>query len=909
MRNISFDNPYLLLAILPLLAAVVIPFCIAIRRDNRSKSAVASLALHLAIVLLVGTAAAGLQHVTTVTKTEVVVVADVSYSTKERLDTVDAYVANVQASLPKNSQMGLVCFAKDQALLTPLGGELVSVSTAQVDDSATDLASAVRYASTLFGQDAVKRIVLITDGMDTDEEGISEMIGAVEELYAKNIRIDAMYLDSNLSDSSRETQISGVTYDEKIYLNHEATADVLVQSTHEEPAILRLTRDGQTLKSTAVVLQKGFNVFNLPIPTNEAGSFSYEILLEGEQDTAPMNNHYSFVQDVASDVRVLFVSQSKADLDAALALYGERAQVDAYMDVPRADRKEIEKYENVTLLKELPLTAEELCVYDEYMLSTVDVRDIDNVSYFIELIGGMVSEFGKSLVTVGDISIQNKTDDTLKQLEEMLPVRFGNTDQAPKLYGIVIDCSRSMFTASRLQVAKDAATYLVNMLNDGDYVAVIQFAGESFVIQTPVDATNRESIAKKIHEQVQPLQGTFIGGGLQKTYQEFLEGDLASMYSEKQIMLISDGLTFTAETADAGEVAAEMYAQGIVTSVINPYCKEQDGIDLLKEVAAKGGGSYYELESEKDLEDVVFSQIADDVNESIVERETAVHIEHTKDEVLKGVSSLPNIHGFLQSRAKTGSTVPITVRYVNSKDAETVVPLYAYRDYGNGRVTSLCTSFSGEWVKEWTGEGAERFWQNLLTVNTPEERIDYPYRLNITDQGGHLNVEILPLVINPEATATVLLTLPDGETVTEELTFDSTRYFYSFRTDAIGTYEIRVRYAYTDYGRADKENPTGAVSYESVNYYCRPYAPEYDRFALFSPANLNASIRHRGTVREDGAVDLTPDEDSVVTYTVRFTVPFLIAAAALFVADVIVRKIKMADLRGLFAKRKKTGGS
>ena len=59
MRSISFDNPYLLLLFIPLLAAVIVPVAIAIRKDNRSKSVVTSLILHLLIVCMIVLSVAG----------------------------------------------------------------------------------------------------------------------------------------------------------------------------------------------------------------------------------------------------------------------------------------------------------------------------------------------------------------------------------------------------------------------------------------------------------------------------------------------------------------------------------------------------------------------------------------------------------------------------------------------------------------------------------------------------------------------------------------------------------------------------------------------------------------------------------------------------------------------------------
>ena len=78
MRNVSFDNPYLFLLAIPLILLVVIPFAIAIRKENRQKSSVISLVIHLVIVTLVTFAAAGTLITEIKTQTTVYVVADVS---------------------------------------------------------------------------------------------------------------------------------------------------------------------------------------------------------------------------------------------------------------------------------------------------------------------------------------------------------------------------------------------------------------------------------------------------------------------------------------------------------------------------------------------------------------------------------------------------------------------------------------------------------------------------------------------------------------------------------------------------------------------------------------------------------------------------------------------------------------
>ena len=58
----------------------------------KTKATTISLVLHIVIVLLAVLAAAGMSNVTVITETELYVVADVSYSTHDKLDLIDDYI-------------------------------------------------------------------------------------------------------------------------------------------------------------------------------------------------------------------------------------------------------------------------------------------------------------------------------------------------------------------------------------------------------------------------------------------------------------------------------------------------------------------------------------------------------------------------------------------------------------------------------------------------------------------------------------------------------------------------------------------------------------------------------------------------------------------------------------------------
>ena len=224
MKNISFDNPYLLLIAIPLIAVILIPYFISVSKDNRSKGWLASLVIHVLIVITVSLAAAGLVHTTVMTRTKVYVVADVSYSSNRNLDLIDEYIRQIEASLPSNSRLGILCFGKNIEILTSSGEAVRSVKESTVDDSGSNIAAAIDEASTLFSQGEIKRIILITDGFATEDEG--NTAAAVLRAMNMGIKLDAIYLDNNLREGEGEMQISDVDYTKATYLDHESKLQV-----------------------------------------------------------------------------------------------------------------------------------------------------------------------------------------------------------------------------------------------------------------------------------------------------------------------------------------------------------------------------------------------------------------------------------------------------------------------------------------------------------------------------------------------------------------------------------------------------------------------------------------------------------------------------------------------------------
>jgi Ca-activated chloride channel family protein len=182
---------------------------------------------------------------------------------------------------------------------------------------------------------------------------------------------------------------------------------------------------------------------------------------------------------------------------------------------------------------------------------------------------------------------------------------------------ICLDVSKSMnardIEPNRLERAKDQINLFLDQLH-GDRIALIAFAGESFV-QCPL--TDDYGAAKMFLEllDTESVQtyGTDIGGALQKAMQLFSEKN-----KHKVIVLVSDGEDLVDNAVkiakEASQQGAQIYALGIGSTEGAPipvekengdisYAKDDEGnivltkldVSTLSQIAQIGNGKFYPI--------------------------------------------------------------------------------------------------------------------------------------------------------------------------------------------------------------------------------------------------------------------------------------------------------------------------
>lgn len=887
MSNINFDNPWLLLLILPLMALVIVPFVIAVRKENANIHNILSLVCHVLIVIAVVLGIAGMNYDAMITETQVYVLVDVSYSSNNNLDVVDGYVRAVQKDLPKNSQMALIAFGRNYQVLTDLGGEVVSVREAtEVDASATDIASALRYAGNLFDENVIKRIVVITDGHETVAD--DKLTSVVTKLKEENIYIDVIYLDNNLAEDVQEIQLTDVEYTASAFMGHEETALLQINSNNTEATrvFVDITCNGNTT-TVAHTLYAGENLVSVPLNTDAAGTFEYEITVrptDAADDTSSYNNTCLVTQTVSDKTNVLFLGGSSWDCWAGEQIYGT---------------------EDVTYIADpddVPTSAEDLCAYDEIVLCNFDVRTLIEGELFVSSLDTVVSKFGKTLTVYGDTYIEELTleeNAVLSNLSGMLPVTIGNADQDSRLMTILLDVSTSTNFSGRLEIIKTAVSKLMETLNDDDDVMIIYFAADQGYVQVKTKARNTEKILKAV-DSYTVRAGTSLEKGL-----EFAKDViLGEKYHQRELVIISDSV-YNENKENCVALAEELSGNNVVISALNVYPPvDTDYSDLLESLVknnnADGKGYYQSVQSGSDI-DYIIGEILEEEQEVRIEGKTyPLTLQMTQDAVLNGVTTLPSVGGFWYNAKKTGTTVVVTVQYPKDKVNTVDVPLYSYWEYGSGKVAYFASDISTNWISGWDLIGKNssecKLMQNIRETMLPEERIDSPFLITTETENGVTTVQVSTSAFQTEAILKVTLTYPDGGSQTKELTYESQYYTCQFTTEAVGRYQLHLVYDYA------------SLHYETDRNFEISYYPEYDAFTTYNVASLYRIVSENGEVSLDGELTMDNSQSATRSYRFSFIVPLMVFCVAMFVVDVIIRMIRWKDIRSLFVHGSKKAG-
>ena len=163
---------------------------------------------------------------------------------------------------------------------------------------------------------------------------------------------------------------------------------------------------------------------------------------------------------------------------------------------------------------------------------------------------------------------------------------------------LVLDCSGSMGSRSRMIRAQEAAHEVVNQLRDEDRVSLVTFSDTVTVMASGVSGTNRDQLHTMIHGIETSGSTNLHAGwltGAQEVAKHFAQGAL------NRVVLLSDGMAnrgVTQATQILEHVAA-LNRTGISTTTVGVGLSFNE--NLLQSMAENGDGNYHFAENAEGL--------------------------------------------------------------------------------------------------------------------------------------------------------------------------------------------------------------------------------------------------------------------------------------------------------------------
>lgn len=889
--SINFSHPWLLLLLIPALLLTLIPYFRLNKRYRCTRNRIASMALHIVIMLLAVGLLAGvsIEYDLPNDKNEVILVVDASFSEAEIEQEKNEFIKAVIDNNNAMFKLGIVTFGYDQVYAVELTKDMTSVYTdylqaALPDTTATDVEAALSYAATLFEYPETARIVLISDVEETD----GSVAKTIKSVAAKGIKVDTVYMSD---DSARdEVQLIAMERPEdRIEVGMDFSVKLTVQSSYEGTARITPYDNDIPGASMDIELTEGLQEVVIPFEFSLPGLHKMSFEIESAEDTLTQNNvfHSYIYLEIFEDI--LVIESNHKESEALCRMLEDELNATVV---------------HISNVADSFTTVEDLRQYDEVVL--VNIANADMPEGFVELLHTYVFDFGGGLFTVcGNQPDSNPADEdwtanaytrqdmygTLYQ--DMLPVEAINYTP-PTAVMIIIDRSGSMTTdtegnllpdsENKLKFAKNGATECLELLSERDYVGIMSFA-DSFTEH--IELTPRTQ-RDKILAAIEHIDGTDGGGTNFSPALERAGKALAAMteVENKHIIFITDGEPSASDAERYKYWLQENAKNGITTSVIGVRCtnsaKNMMTI-LLTEYAGVSEENFHDVTDlnsaastiKKDFE---VNKIQDVNYETFIPKINNVH-----SPIVSGVSqeNMPSLDGFYGLKAKEDAEVILSGRFT---------PIYAQWSYGLGRVGTFACDLNGTWSSAFidTPEGTAIV-NNIIASLFPLEDIS-PKDIEVEHEGGNyftkLNV-FTDLVDGQYLEVTITSPSEDGgdplvQTLTAGANDNYSRLSFTVKTS--GIHEIVTQ----------KRAADGTLLSETVIYKALSYSQEYNVFTDQEAAHLLAdqlAVDGRGTVITDPwqvyenaakyrHVDLDP------------RIPMIIVLIVLFLLDIAVRKFK-----------------
>ncbi|MFO0575930.1 MAG: VWA domain-containing protein [Polyangia bacterium] len=761
-----------------------------------------------------------------------------------------------------------------------------------VDRAATNIQAALQLAYGLHAPGTLRRVLLFTDGNQTEGDALAEAQAA----RARGVRIGFVPLAAERPPEVlvRELRLLGSDEGAELKVGAPLSLEAEIYSSTTQRARVTLLADGVENPGDGhrdIDLVPGKNLIRFRAEPRSAGYVTYRAQLgavpaeAGSAAGAPLrdgfagNNQAVLSLAVKGKPRVLYIEgepQAKGYLSQALA----RENIDV----------------EVRNAYGMPHSAKELLPYDLVLVSDVPATLVGQAQMLA--IEGYVKDYGGGFIMAGGENSFGSGGYQGTQIEKLLPVRFEQEkkrDQPSLGLVLCIDRSGSM-NGPKLELAKDAARATAEMLGADDLIGVVAFDSQA----TPLVRLQRAQNRVRIQSDISRLQaggGTQLLPPLQEAYQQLV----SATAKIKHVILLTDG---QAEYQGIIDLVDQMVQNKITVSTVGVG----SGADqtLLTAIAEHGGGRFYFTQDASSIPKIFTKETTQVARSALVEeriRPVVAKYVELLDGV--GIEGAPPLRGYVATKPK-----PMAEVILVSPQGE---PLLVRWRQGLGQAVAFTSDVKNRWAVDWLRwPGYAKFWAQLTRSSMRHDvrsrgqsydlvaRSAPPFATVRVDAVGSDDRFVSGMQTELEVIAPQLglpgLAGQKGEVVLRA----------PMPLSAPGRYETEVRLPRTGafllraVHRAPGPTPNtpGPVVAESWGSLALSYPREYlalppDLGLLQQVATLTGGARHEAATEVLSVGDET-------TRFLRALWPYLVwAALGLMLLDVLLRRVRMLGFRPL----------
>ena len=922
---ITFTHPWLLLLLIPAIGLTLFSYFTLSKRYRKNRNRITSVVLHSIVMTLAVFIISGMAFSYTVSndQNEIVLLVDVSRSEDDSEQKRDDFIKNVlYGAMGEGYRVGLVTFGFDQEYAVPFTTDLDAVyegyeNADRPDYSATDIASALTYASEIINYPQSSKIVLVTDGKQTDNNALS----VIRSVSSKGIKVDVANISSAYE--GEEAQVIGIQMpDYHLVIDEECSIGVTVQSNREVAATVNLYDNGNLSGSYNQIIPEG--IAQLAVPHTFATNGIHEIYftMEVEGDLLNENNCYYSYAYLEVFNKVLIIERKEGESEFLKSLLTEK---DAY----KVEVKNINSPDDV-----IPTTVDEMRKYDQIILN--NIANAEMPANFGDNLYSYVFDYGGGVFTVGGDdeegnanAYSNSSDKTIygSLYQQMLPVQL--IKYTPPV-GVMVLVDRSTSMAwyyegiEKMEWAKQGTASCLNALTERDYIGIITFSWSIEVVLEPTPRTQEAKILAAIDSLEWWVDGTSYPDAIVRAGQILRS---MNQVAKKHIILVSDGQVPDGEVETYEKLIKELYdTAGITFSVVGLGMEEQY-VPKMERAAELGHGRSHnvtnlnrlviEMREDlnapeiKDLVEEPFSPIVNDPTSPLVR-----DLERDPDSTNRNQLAV-QLDGFYGVKVKSAADLVLVGDYE--------VPIYAQWKFGKGMVGSFMCDLNGVRSSQFiTDESGRKFVLNVVENLMPVENIQ-PYDIDVTikgenyvnqmsvltdlKEGEYIDAHLEEVNETGESVSSVSLNSVSEENaddnenlfVTQALGVENNYTRANFVIKEGGAYKITVNKCAAD----------GSVLSSRSIYKVFSYSKEYSVFDGISDADASEVLqslasRGNGAVIEDNDSPMEVYDGFLTRIPKQFDPRYLFAiiAITLFLTDIAVRKFKFKWIHEIIRDRK-----